>query len=382
MMRIFACLLLTLSIIPCAFSEEPSWFEIEIIIFENAGESNLSLETWPDDPGVPSLENAIELIPRQTLNQLMRRLEPLSPATTALTMLNEAPSFSTTRKTRNFIRVASVADERFDNPDNENQAPLTRPVNETPFVLLSHSNLRLNGAAERLKRSSDYNIVLHIAWRQPVIKGEASQLIHIHSNTGNVDDYYNRRLLARTKTTQSATQNQTFSERSPSFPRNRPSDEAEHSLFLGDDSSDQTAFDDNQFEPEIPLEPPMELDGTIAVSLSRYLHINADLVFSREIAVTREDVGFSSNEPESNTNLLGQDMFPSTESENSNIEMGETQESTRFQPYRLTVARRMRSKEIHYLDHPEFGIIAEIIRYKRPTEVIEEPVSEPISGDF
>ena len=68
-----------------------------------------------------------------------------------------------------------------------------------------------------------------------------------------------------------------------------------------------------------PMVSPPVLDGTVRVHLSRYLHAEVDLVYHRD------DVEF---------------------------------------PFRLATSRRMRSSELHYLDHPVFGVLIKVVPYE------------------
>lgn len=82
---------------------------------------------------------------------------------------------------------------------------------------------------------------------------------------------------------------------------------------------------------------PPRLDGTIRLILARYLHLEADLRY-RE-ADAPQGSGFFS-------------LFS---------------DQTAEKPiYRLSESRRMRSREVHYLDHPMFGIIAVVTPYEVP----------------
>lgn len=84
-------------------------------------------------------------------------------------------------------------------------------------------------------------------------------------------------------------------------------------------------------------EMPPRLDGTIRLILARYLHLEADLRY-RE-AETPRGGGFFS-------------LF--------------SDQTTEKPIYRLSESRRMRSREVHYLDHPMFGIIAVVTPYEVP----------------
>ena len=70
---------------------------------------------------------------------------------------------------------------------------------------------------------------------------------------------------------------------------------------------------------QMPAVAPPVLDGTIRVHLARYLHADVDLVYHRYGVET---------------------------------------------PFRLTTSRRMRSGELHYLDHPVFGVLIKVVPYE------------------
>ena len=75
------------------------------------------------------------------------------------------------------------------------------------------------------------------------------------------------------------------------------------------------------------------VQGTVKVSLERYLHVEVDLLYSR----------------------------PETEAT-------ATPDATLTRPtppiqFRLAAERRMRSRELHYIDHPLFGVLVRITRF-------------------
>jgi hypothetical protein len=76
-------------------------------------------------------------------------------------------------------------------------------------------------------------------------------------------------------------------------------------------------------------EPGGVVEGTLRVILARYLHVEADLRYRHP-----EDVS-------------------------DDAEIGDVLEAPR-ELYRLKESRRMRSKEVHYLDHPLFGVVVVI----------------------
>jgi len=75
-----------------------------------------------------------------------------------------------------------------------------------------------------------------------------------------------------------------------------------------------------------------ELEGRIRISLTRFLDVDADLLYRTHI------------------------MLPDTLGQYVN----------EFRGFRLTEFRRMKSNTTHYLDHPMFGLIVAINRYELP----------------
>lgn len=94
-----------------------------------------------------------------------------------------------------------------------------------------------------------------------------------------------------------------------------------------------------ELAPGIP-----KAEGVITVSVNRYLHVELDFLLWNLLSANTADGGL-------------------------------------FQPlqksYRFTSHRRMRSGELHYLDHPLMGALILISRYEAPEpEIIEEPIRE------
>jgi hypothetical protein len=94
--------------------------------------------------------------------------------------------------------------------------------------------------------------------------------------------------------------------------------------------------------PAEPPPPPLRtpLDGTATVGLQRYLYLALDLVFQPG------------------------DLPPLVD-------------GTPMPPFRLTETRRMRSKELHYFDHPLFGALVLITPRPAPPELIDPATGLP-----
>ncbi len=109
----------------------------------------------------------------------------------------------------------------------------------------------------------------------------------------------------------------------------------------------QTVVDRNKAKdielPEAEGDNPVTVEGTVRVAVERYLHLYLDLKLV--------------------------DTTLAMNAEFSDYDLPE---------FRLTQRRRMRSKELHYFDHPKFGVIALITPYTPPepeaeSETVEQP---------
>lgn len=98
-----------------------------------------------------------------------------------------------------------------------------------------------------------------------------------------------------------------------------------------------------------------EIDGTITISRTRYLHVGTDLWFteftqrpSASIDL-KVDAEISQNYP---------DLVKHARQRGTHVPI---------QSYRMQQSRRMRSGEMHFLDHPFFGLIVKFTRFT-PTD--------------
>ncbi len=82
------------------------------------------------------------------------------------------------------------------------------------------------------------------------------------------------------------------------------------------------------------------VEGTVRMYRTRYLHFEADLRYFRP-----------STESQASGDFLDEEVYLS---------------ERRIVPthFRLTESRRMRSRELHYLDHPLFGVLVQITPYE------------------
>ncbi len=93
-----------------------------------------------------------------------------------------------------------------------------------------------------------------------------------------------------------------------------------------------------------------ELEGTVAVTLGRYLHFEADLYFHAP--------------------LLGmQPVAVALDAEGGALLLSQPASGSKYM--QLNESRRMRSTETHYLDHPKLGLVVRIDPVEIPEHLVE-----------
>ena len=119
-----------------------------------------------------------------------------------------------------------------------------------------------------------------------------------------------------------------------------------------------------------------ELEGSITLVVSRYLHFKADLWLSEYIQKVEMIAPWWESSNAISHHLDGSDSLSDTGEELAyqEIDFGAQTYSetvTRYEPVRTVIlneSRRMRSGEMHSLDNPMFGVLVKVTPYKPVTE--------------
>lgn len=292
--------------------EQARWYDVELIIFSQTDASYQQDELWTDNVDPSSMEGVMELRPHGLPQDGM-----IDSAIAKQDMSPEAQAFRT----------------------------------------LPRKLLRLTTEYQRLVKSKTYETLVHIGWRQPGLAIQDAIAVHIHKDLiKHPDD----EVEAKFETAVSPKGESI--KKVPSYSMDRRGEVVSESLPV----------------EEEPTELSM-LDGTIKLILARYLHLDVDLGYrfetEAEIVTSIEpDISAWLNLNPNKDNLT--DIFTDTGTE-TNFEAMEPIPDTntrkmKYQVFRLQQKRRMRSKELHHLDHPMFGLIALVTPYEFPV-VEEEP---------
>ncbi len=176
----------------------------------------------------------------------------------------------------------------FSNPDSAARAA------RDGFKPLTDAQLRLKAERQRLDASRRYRVLKHFGWRQPGLAADDTRAIRVRGGRFYDNSY---------------------------------------------ESIDEAMNADAAGETRRGL---YELEGWLRVSLSRYLHTEANLVL-REPA-----------KPEQIAQTRNGQRVPPIDSSGRKLLIN----------YPLKEKRRMRSKRLHYLDHPEYGLLVLITPYQ------------------
>jgi len=177
------------------------------------------------------------------------------------------------------------------------------PENYNPrftFKPIKTSTYQLQDEAKALTEHKDYRILYHRSWRQPGMKRENAVSVIIEKEIPRIEY------------------------------TNNPELQIEPAQF----EFNQII---NQRMPKLNV-----LKGTVKISLSRYLHIQTDLNYTRHIIA---------NNTENTGKIQSDEIDPSF------VEI-------QPQVYQLKQTRKMRSKELHYLDNPRLGLLVYITPVK------------------
>ncbi|MBD3610601.1 MAG: hypothetical protein HUJ30_08630 [Gammaproteobacteria bacterium] len=187
------------------------------------------------------------------------------------------------------------------------------------FVMLQADSMQLTEKFELLREASAYDPLIHVAWRQPGYGPEHAVPVHIH---GGIN--------------WSATPRETELEGAIDSESGAPT-----SLSIEELQPVITSLGDEFIGPPAPF-----IDGTIKVIRKRFLHVETDLLYRAPYL-------------DDEKNTLKREEWP--------------------QAFRLQESRRMRSKEIHYLDHPMFGmlVLATPYKFEEMTDEAGEIAVEP-----
>lgn len=315
-----------------AQSKGEKWYEIEVIVFANTDQSLQESEKWPEKPGTPPTKKVLDLF--STGELLFDDVEDL--------------------------QMYYV--EPFE-PNENNLSPL----------------------AEKITTSPDYSLLMHRTWRQTAPRKKSSIPVYL-------DDNLSEHLYQPLGRPEEAEESGNFSAEQLLLEALL----AEETNISQEPSS--APFFIHQLDPIIPFNETEGLPSTVETDLSptgppnhavfgtfnffksRYLHVKIDFSYRappyepkvEELALTEV---FPMAKDGSEESLIDKEQLIKTEEMLSFT----SQEKPPYTGFRLKGSKRIRLNEVHYFDHPMFGVIVRAAPYVEPEP--EEKESESTDGN-
>ena len=244
-------------------------------------------------------------------------------------------------RSKEFVLPVSSPSKNKNTFDLSSQASVDAAL-ESGYEMLAADEFRLLDVLTRLIESTRYQLLLHTAWRQPGLDRE--QVMPVWIKGGRI---YGNEYIS-------------IDSQIELFDSNGPADE------LAEGEVKTYAFDEQTLESQelqirkgktLPNHDGLyELEGKITIALSRYLHTYTDLILRRP----RLSADSVLDNP-------AQAEYLAAHAADTRI----------LNNHLLREHRRMRSKNLHYIDSPEFAMLVLITPY----EVAEGFVEEPIEPD-
>jgi len=256
--------------------------------------------------------------------------------------------------------------------------------NETDY-LLSEDSLQLSSIVKQLKRSKNFKPLLHIGWRQITktkhlavpMKFYAGDNFAYHyqqkleqyqqqqKEAQIIEDNLQQAILnggadaivgdASSELSNEELKQQILSNRLQKVIAkmvNLPQDTPGLLQEINNNITETTlAVDSIELLESPPTKPPQDwfVDGFFKVEVDHFLHITADL------NIMNMSLG----------ELATQELLPESS----------LQDKTALTTINFKQDRRVRSKEIHYFDHPYIGMIVRILPFKKPIKEVDETES-------
>ena len=333
------------------------WYEIEIILFKQKS-PYLQQEFWPESIKLTYPDKMKDFVTPLLFPDAQ---EPTNPTD------KPANENQTQQQEPGLIKNSLIISD---------PAALASEDQEL-FELLDKEGMQLSELYQTLSRSPRYVAMAHLGWRQTLVNKKLATWVRIaggrdYSASFNHDG-------------SSATLNQTYHQ------MGLTSDTMNQRLqnnSLDEMSTQQdpaTRFEEESAEPDSPsiydhIVP--ELDGAIRVYLNRFLHVNTQL-YLRVPGKKEVDIGTINADLSSSLLQLTDDGTLDSDFESGFSWRFETDNNLpsfnenkvqidELIDYLMQQSRRIRSGEIHYFDHPLFGMIIEVRPWENKQQTTEE----------
>lgn len=381
----FTLILIALSAVSFAQDKEPkldqryeNWFQIELIIFERlSGSGAVTGELWPKNISLQYPINIQHLFTEEEWAELTTppiELDENTSTSETPGSESETSTAPTSLSSAVFVNPEPLGTSEsdvstLDTPEDTDIPPEpVLPEMEVERILLADDDRKLNNIASAINRRNTFRVLFHEAWRQKLQQSEPHAVLiragdrygEHQELEGYIELSVNRYLhfesnLWRTRFELNYGQQQEYWPELPDLPPLPVIEYRPPETQLGTENPEQLS--QNEIDTNTAMEP-------------------MPLISNTDIPIDPLSAGSASSFE------LGASSSTSWQAENKETELAAIEKS----PYliknisTLRQRRRMRSEELHYVDHPELGIIVKLIPYE--VELPEELPEEQDANDL
>jgi hypothetical protein len=388
-------------------AEEDRWFEVEIILFERNVNPEKVIEHWDQtvyptyskqnkDPMSLFINNDNLITPndRENINAhafandtITTGLQPtLIDDNDTLPIYGEDNNQQTVAKTNINNEIIKSTHVVIDGANLKNSA------RDPALQIVPANELQLNRQFAALNDHANYNVVLHSAWRmQPKTRKDAIPIRLFAGQNYQQQYQMNGDAIIKKPTETTSPQISTATTEITSSITNDVID-LDNAATIDDGVIIQTSGVDMISEPTTPV---WKIDGELTIYLDHYLYAKTDLFVRKEGtkvipttqvdgAVTAKDAVTANAEnidllklldihlepkqaKQNKIALLDKQVQLNTEAERFEVHAQLSDKAVPFlNSYPMQQLRVIRSGEVHYLDHPMFGMLIQIRKYQPP----------------
>ncbi|SDI84833.1 Peptidoglycan-binding protein, CsiV [Ferrimonas sediminum] len=302
-------------------AEEATWFEVEIAVFQRP---QTTTEAWSQETAPLKTANTLDLLGPAMMPDLSALEEALTPC-------DSSDWLSQPENCQPQPTEPTPIPEQL--PATVTALETGSPLSGTPFLLPAEA-LQFDEALAKL-RHKGARVLLHSAWQQPVFSRGNSQAYRLYNGRNFSDRFY-------------------------ADGRLRPLNDPLGSVF---------DFNFSMMPETAQAEPVWELDGWLRIYLNHFLFIDTSLQLREE-----------SERPVPGLELMAAESNAAADQPVQN-QQGHATSTAATEPFlniiELRQTRRVRSREIHYFDHPKMGVVIQIRRMTQPKDM--EPIPAPDS---
>jgi hypothetical protein len=349
--------------------EQEAWYQVEVIVYRNNSPGNENLEQWPQDIVLDYPEPLVFLIdPGATMEQPLLETDiPASfPIPTEETL--EVDELANSEE----VPAGDITPFADGNELTVTEPRQTELPMEKPFTLLEDEQRQQNSAAAKINSSPYLKVLFHQAWRQIVPDRDSPSHILITGGERYGEHYELEGSISISKARYlHLASNLWLNEFIVRPAENTLNEEPAENP----DENDETGND--EFSPFItlppvpakPAEPPTAeaepFPPGLAPDLVDGLIPSPDTISPAATQATGPGTEMQLPPPDPDTALP---LFQLSEEEIDFIfDEQLVPDYVSVRTVKMSEHRRLRSKELHYLDHPMLGILISITPYEIET---------------